>query len=416
MSDKISTTLPEADSSRRMRGSGWRGMLDAALLDALVARLGPHLDGRLRLTLPSGRIAAFGSEWGMEARLALNHYRAVWRMLRRGHIGFAESYLNASIDTDDLEAVFALFLDNQAKLTAALPGMLQSASSDRRYHQRRPNTRIGSRRNIAVHYDLGNAFYRLWLDASLSYSSGIFTSTDATLEQAQALKSARVLDVLDLEPGLAVLEIGCGWGALAEAMARRRANVTAITISKQQQVATGGRLAAAGLNGNATVEFKDYRDTTGSFDRIVSIEMIEAVGEENWLTFFDVVAERLRPGGRAVIQAITIREDLYDDYRRNPDFIQRYIFPGGMLPTVAMLQWHGTAAGLAFSEIERFGSSYVLTLGEWQRRFRAAWPQIEALGFDARFRRMWEYYLSYCKVGFERGTIDVGLYLFEKPR
>jgi cyclopropane-fatty-acyl-phospholipid synthase len=398
-----------------MRGIGWRRMLDAALLDALVARLGPHLDGRLRLTLPSGRIAAIGSERGIEARIALNDYRAVWRMLRRGHIGFAESYLDESIDTDDLEAVFALFIDNQAKLAAVLPGILQSAPSDRKYHQRRPNTRIGSRRNIAAHYDLGNTFYQQWLDASLTYSSGIYARPDTTLEEAQAVKCARILGALDLRPGHRILEIGCGWGAMAEQLAQVGADVTAITISEQQHAAATERIAAAGLADRAKVEFHDYRDTAGSFDRIVSIEMIEAVGEENWPAFFEIVARRLRPGGRAVIQAITIRDDLYDDYRHNPDFIQRCIFPGGMLPTVPMLERHGKAAGLAFTEVERFGSSYARTLGDWQRRFRAAWPQIETLGFDARFRRMWEYYLSYCKVGFERGTIDVGLYLFEKP-
>ena len=413
MSDELSVTLPATDRSPTMRGSGWRQVFDAMLLDTLVGRLGPHLAGRLRLTLPSGRVAAVGSDDANETRFALNGYGAIWRLLRRGHIGFAESYLNGSIDTDDLEAVFALFLDNQAKLAAALPGIIQSAPGDRKYHRRRANTRTGSRRNIAAHYDLGNAFYRLWLDASLSYSSGIYGSIDVTLEEAQVAKYACILDALDLRAGHDVLEIGCGWGALAEQLARAGTSVTAITISEQQHLAARDRIAAAGLCDKAKVELRDYRDTTGSFDRIVSVEMIEAVGEENWPAFFDVIARRLRPAGRAVIQAITIRDDLYDDYRRNPDFIQRYIFPGGMLPTVPMLQRHGEAAGLAFTEIERFGSSYARTLGDWQHRFRAAWPQIEALGFDARFRRMWEYYLSYCKVGFERGTIDVGLYLFE---
>ncbi len=416
MPDNLSAMLPATDNTPRARGKGWRHMLDSALHDVLLARLGPHLDGRLQLTLPSGRVAALGSSDAGEAQLVLESYSAIWRIMRRGHIGFAESYLNASIDTDDLEAVFSLFIDNQEKLTAALPGIVQSAPSDRNYHQHRPNTRNGSRRNIAAHYDLGNAFYRLWLDGSLSYSSGIYAKSDATLEEAQAANCARILDVLDLRAGHDVLEIGCGWGALAEAMARAGAEVTAITISEQQHAAARDRIAAAGLADKASVEFRDYRDTTGSFDRIVSVEMIEAVGEDNWPAYFDTISRRLRPGGRAVIQGITIREDLYEDYRRNPDFIQRYIFPGGMLPTVPMLQRHGEAAGLAFTEIERFGSSYALTLAEWQRRFRAAWPQIEALGFDARFRRMWEYYLSYCKVGFERGTIDVGLYLFEKPK
>lgn len=415
MPDNISTTLSEADGARRPRGGGWRGWLDAALCDALVARTGPHLNGQLRLTLPSGYIVVLGSECGVSARLALNNYGAVWRVLRRGHIGFAESYLDGNLVTDDLEAVFSLFIDNQAPLTSALPGILQSARADRRFHRSRSNTRSGSRHNIAAHYDLGNTFYQHWLDASMTYSSGIYDRPDATLEDAQGAKYARILDALDVQPSHRTLEIGCGWGALAEQLARAGADVTAITISKQQHAAARERIEAAGFADRVKLELRDYRDTTGTFDRIVSVEMIEAVGEENWPVFFNVVSGRLCQGGRAVIQAITIREDLYDDYRRNPDFIQRYIFPGGMLPTVPMLLQHAQAAGLAFTEIERFGGSYALTLGDWQRRFREAWPHIEALGFDAKFRRMWDYYLSYCKVGFERGTIDVGLYLLESP-
>lgn len=390
-------------------------MLDASLHLSLVARLGPHLDGRLTLALPSGRVATVGSDSGIDARLAVRSYAAIWQLLRRGHIGFAESFVDETIDTDDLEAVFEFFLANQARLTAGMPGVLDSGWRDRSFHARNANTRVGSRRNIAAHYDLGNEFYEKWLDSSLTYSSGIYARPEATLEEAQATKYARILGGLDLRPGQRVLEIGCGWGALVEHLARAGGEVTAITISEQQHAAASSRIAAAGLADRARVEFRDYRDIVGSFDRIVSVEMIEAVGEENWPAFFDVVARRLRPGGRAVIQAITIRDDLYDDYRRNPDFIQRKIFPGGMLPTVPMLRRHGDAAGLAFTEVERFAGSYARTLGDWQRRFRAAWPEIEGLGFDARFRRMWEYYLSYCKVGFEHGTIDVGLYLFVKP-
>jgi cyclopropane-fatty-acyl-phospholipid synthase len=416
MADNSPTMLSATESRPTMCSGGWRGMVDAGLHHALAARLGAHLDGQLKLVLPSGRVVLAGGQGGIDARLMVKSYAAIWRVLLRGHIGFAESYMNETIDTDDLEGVFALFLANQHRLISALPGVLASARRDRRFHARRANTRFGSRRNIAAHYDLGNAFYEQWLDAGLTYSSGIYARSDITLEEAQQAKYARILAALDLAPGHKVLEIGCGWGAMAEQLGRAGADVTAITISRQQHDAATERIAAAGLADRVKVEFRDYRDTAGDFDRIVSVEMIEAVGEENWPAYFDTVKRRLRPGGRAVIQAITIKDDLYDDYRRNPDFIQRYIFPGGMLPTVRMLQQQGTAGGLAFTEIERFGGSYARTLGDWQRRFRAGWPKIEAMGFDARFRRMWEYYLAYCKVGFERGTIDVGLYQFERPR
>ncbi len=204
-------------------------------------------------------------------------------------------------------------------------------------------------------------------------------------------------------------------GGLAESAARAGAQVDAITISQHQLVAARDRIAMAGLQARADVRFEDYRDTTGSYDRLVSIEMIEAVGEENWPLYFETIAQRLKPAGVAVIQAITIHEDAFERYRRNPDFIQRYIFPGGMLPTVPLMRERATTAGLEFETVERFGSSYALTLREWRRRFEAAWPDIAALGFDERFRRMWLYYLTYCEVGFEHGLIDAGLYRMRKP-
>ena len=248
----------------------------------------------------------------------------------------------------------------------------------------------------------------------MSYSSGIYASPGMSLEQAQAAKQARIIEALELEPGHDVLEIGCGWGALAEEIAARDAHVTAITISEQQHRVASQRLAVSRYADRVNVVFQDYRDTSGSFDRIVSIEMIEAVGEDGWATYFRTIHDRLKPGGLAVIQAITIHEDLFEDYRRRPDFIQRYIFPGGMLPTVPLMRAEAQRVGLEFCEIERFGASYALTVAEWRRRFVDAWPRIEALGFDERFRRMWDYYLTYCDVGFQRGTIDVGLYRIRK--
>ena len=337
------------------------------------------------------------------------------KSLRRGALGFAESYMAGDFDTDQLGHVFEFYMDNEEALLSSFRRFFRSAWLDKTFHARRRNTRTGSRENIAAHYDLGYDFYRLWLDDSMSYSSGIYQSTSDTLEQSQDEKYRRILAALELSGNEDILEIGCGWGGFAEAAAKMGANVTGITISQEQYAAAIERLSKAELNGSAEILFQDYRDTKGSFDRVASIEMIEAVGEENWETYFQVVSQRLRAGGVAVLQAITIREDLYEDYRSNPDFIQRYIFPGGMLPTVSIMQRHAERAGLQFEVHEQFGQSYAKTLADWRARFVDMWPRIEALGFDDRFRRMWMYYLVYCEVGFSRGTIDVGLFRLRKP-
>ena len=405
------TIVTDGRNEGKERGVAPRGMLGA--FDWLLRRYGI---GRLCLTLPSGSTGLVGNQDGpVEAQVTLKSYRALWNVARRGALGFAESYMDGEIDTDDLHAVFELYLMNEPSITRAFPSLNATRRSDRRFHLRRRNTHAGSRRNIADHYDLGNTFYRLWLDNSMLYSSGIYADSAATLEDAQGEKLRRVLSALDLSDGRSVLESGCGWGALAVAAAQRGAKVRAITISDQQLIEARARVAAEGLAVRVEVRFEDYRDTAGTFDRLVSIEMIEAVGEENWPLFFKTIHERLRPGGLAVVQAITIREDVFVQYRQNPDFIQRYIFPGGMLPTVELLRQRATEAGLAFETIERFGSSYARTLADWRIRFEAAWPEIAALGFDDRFRRMWLYYMAYCEVGFERGLIDVGLYRMQKP-
>ena len=398
-------------------GGGVLRHFDARLLKALARAAGTSMRGRLTLELPSGCTGVIGGAGasGIEASLKIVNYAALWDVLRRGLIGFAESYLAGRLTTPSLNDIFDLYLDNEATLSSALPALERASRLDRRYHRKRDNTRRGSRRNIAAHYDLGNEFYRLWFYRDMSYSSAIFTQPDMGLEAAQAEKHRRIVDELRVGAGDTVLEIGCGWGSIAEAVARRGADVTAITISEEQYAAATDRLAKAALSDRARVMFQDYRDTVGSFDRIVSIEMIEAVGENHWPAYFGTLADRLKPGGSAVIQAITLRDDLMPIYRSRPDFIQRYVFPGGMLPSVPLMQQHAESAGLTFGEIERFGASYALTLAEWRHRFHRAWPRIEALGFDARFRRLWDYYLCYCEVGFQRGLIDVGLYRFSKP-
>jgi cyclopropane-fatty-acyl-phospholipid synthase len=277
-------------------------------------------------------------------------------------------------------------------------------------HRLKSNTRVGSRRNIMAHYDLGNEFYRSWLDAKMIYSSAIYKTTQETLEEAQERKLQRIADRLELNGGENVLELGCGWGALAVRMAGFGARVTGVTLSPAQLEHGRGMARAEGLSGLVNLQLQDYRDVEGRFDRIVSIEMVEAVGRAFLPRYFDLIRQKLKPGGLCVLQAITIAEDRFSDYCRRPDFIQRYIFPGGFLPSKTLLRETLEQAGLRLASMETFGDSYALTVNEWRRRFLAGWPEIEKLGFSPSFRRLWEYYLSYCEAGFRSGAIDVGLY------
>ncbi|WP_345900863.1 cyclopropane-fatty-acyl-phospholipid synthase family protein, partial [Martelella sp. UBA3392] len=283
-------------------------------------------------------------------------------------------------------------------------------------HKLRRNSKSGSRRNIAFHYDLGNAFYKLWLDETMTYSSALYEGRDRSLSEAQTAKYDRIIARLQIGPEDRVLEIGCGWGGFAEhAAARTGCHVTGLTLSKEQAKYARERLAASGLSDRTDIRLEDYRDCKGTFDKIVSIEMFEAVGEENWPVFFKTVNERLTPGGTAVIQSIAIEHHRLDDYRRNPDFIQAYIFPGGMLPSIETFKKGAGSAGLAVKDLFSFGKDYARTLLEWERRFLAEWDAIRPLGFDDRFQRMWRYYLNYCATGFDAGRIDVAQFHLIKP-
>jgi cyclopropane-fatty-acyl-phospholipid synthase len=281
-------------------------------------------------------------------------------------------------------------------------------------HKFRANTREGSRRNILAHYDLGNAFFETWLDASMTYSAARFDRA-ADLETAQQEKYAALASMLRLQPADTVLEIGCGWGGFAEYAARHHgARVTAITISDEQFNYAASRVAKAGLSNQVEIRRQDYRDVEGRFDAVASIEMIEAVGEEYWPTYFAKLAGVLKAGGRAAIQSITIRDDLFWSYRNRADFIQHHIFPGGMLPSLEQLQAQTSRAGLAWRGAERFAASYAETLAEWARRFHSSWPRIQRQGYDERFRRLWLFYLAYCEAGFRTGRTDVVQFALEK--
>jgi cyclopropane-fatty-acyl-phospholipid synthase len=411
MSDDHTSLPPFAMQADRVSKFRFRRRFDEAVLRVCARLISPSAAGRLHLVLPSGAcIVIAGSRPGSDAHLALKSYGVFRRALRGGSIGFAESWMAGEIESADLVALFAYFLDNKATLKRAGRGTFRVRSHDWTYHRSRANTRVGSRANIAAHYDLGNDFYRLWLDQTMTYSSAVFTPRGSSLEDAQEAKYEQVFAALALEPGHRLLEIGSGWGGFALRAARRGARVTGLTLSREQLAESQSLLGQNGFAGGSEIRFEDYRDVTGTFDRIASIEMIEAVGEENWPSYFAAIHDRLAPGGIAVLQAITIDEQIYPSYRAKADFIQRYIFPGGMLPTCDHMRVNAQAAGLEFEQVDRFGVSYARTLAAWRQRFNAAWPDIKALGFDERFRRMWDYYFAYCEAGFERGTVDVGIY------
>jgi cyclopropane-fatty-acyl-phospholipid synthase len=383
------------------------GGFQARLVSGLIP---PLAAGRLVLELPSGAcLERIGREPGPDVWISLHRWRALMRFVLGGGVGFASSYLDGDWSTPDLARLFELFMLNEETLRPSHSLMLPARLLGRLRHGLHKNTRRGSKRNIAEHYDLGNDFYRLWLDQNMTYSAGIFDGNE-TLEEAQLNKIQRVAAFLEIEGGERVLEIGCGWGALAEHLVRERGcHVTGITLSQEQFAYACERLRPEIDTSAADLRLQDYRDVDGRFDRIVAVEMFEAVGEAYWSAYFDVLRKRLVDGGTAVLQVITIAEERFERYRRSPDFIQRYIFPGGMLPTKNHLHQLAAKAGLSVSAEISFGNGYARTLADWRARFRQAWPRLEPLGFDERFRRMWEYYLSYCEVGFNVKATDVVL-------
>lgn len=366
--------------------------------------------GRITIVTPEGeRLSSRHAAPGPQATLVLKDWRAMRRLLLDGDIGLAEAYRDGEFETPDLTALIELGARNDATLRGLVSGTWPARLFNRARHLLNANTRQGSRRNIAAHYDLGNGFYSQWLDASMMYSSALYETPAETLEAAQQRRLDRIVELLGLSGGEHVLEIGCGWGALAERLAREGCHVTAITLSPAQLEAAQQRVAAAGLADRVTLRLQDYRDISGRFDRIVSIEMIEAVGRSYWPAYFGTLSRSLKPGGRILLQAITIADELFESYQQGSDFIQRYIFPGGCLPSIPILESNAKGAGLAVVERLDFGASYASTLQEWRRRFLERWPAIAPMGFDEPFRRLWEFYLCYCEAGFRARTIDVAL-------
>jgi cyclopropane-fatty-acyl-phospholipid synthase len=372
--------------------------------------------GRLTITLPDGRSFRFeGRDAGPDAAFIVRDYAFARRLATGGDIGFAEAYLRGEWETPNLARFLEVFATNYHAIQSMLANRPVARFWQIVCHLLNRNTKSGSRRNIHAHYDLGNRFYGAWLDRSMTYSAAIYEPGDNDLVAAQERKYRALAEKIGAQPEHHILEIGCGWGGFAEFAAREiGCKVTGLTISQEQFDYASRRIADAGLSDKVTIKLLDYRDETGQYDAIASIEMFEAVGESYWPTYFQQLRDRLKPGGRAGLQVITIREDSFQFYKREIDFIRAYIFPGGMLPTPTHMRDLGAKFGLPMVGERIFGQDYARTLSDWRDRFRIAWPDLTQLGFDERFRRMWEYYLAYCEAGFRAGNIDVRQMVFSK--
>lgn len=378
--------------------------------DRLLGLLEAHIKtGTFTVELPSGeRQSIVGSAPGPEGVLVVNSWRTVRRLFAEGAVGFADAYIDGDWDSPDLSSLIEVSARNKLGLASEVRGNFWSKMIHRGTHALRHNSRIGSRRNIASHYDLGNNFYESWLDQTMTYSSAIFDGQNDSLEEAQKNKYRRLLDIVEARQGDHVLEIGGGWGGFAEcAAAERGVKVTSVTISREQLAYSRRRIARAGLEDKVDLRLCDYRDIEGQYDHVVSIEMFEAVGEAYWPAFFDKLATSLRPGGRAALQVITIDNDIFETYRSRPDFIQTHVFPGGMLPSMSKLHQHTAQAGLTIQSEDFYADHYARTLAVWRQRFEEASARLKDGGLDEQFRRLWRLYLSYCEGAFRAGSIDV---------
>ncbi|KQW45766.1 MULTISPECIES: cyclopropane-fatty-acyl-phospholipid synthase family protein [unclassified Roseateles] len=374
----------------------------------VLALLGHLQHGSLDLQTPEGELLHFGGGREPRAAIRIVDWQTCAAAMTSGDVGFAESFVDGHWTSPHLRALLELLIRNRTALESLVYGGFWGGLLHRLRHLMRRNTRTGSRKNIHAHYDLGNEFYKLWLDPTMNYSSAWFAGApEGTLDAAQQAKMRRALAEAGVGPGSRVLEIGCGWGAVAEVAARDfDARLTGVTLSTEQLAWAQERLGKAGLS--ADLRLQDYRDIADKpFDAIVSIEMFEAVGREYWDGYFRTVAAKLKPGGRACIQSITIRDDLFDRYVRSTDFIQQYIFPGGLLPSPSQFRAHAAAAGLRVVNELAFGADYAETLRRWREAFLHHEGPVRKLGFDGRFMRLWEFYLAYCEAAFAAGNTDV---------
>ncbi len=376
--------------------------------------------GTLTLQLPDGSMQRFGSGEAPTASLRLVNWNACSASLRAGDIGFAESYIAGDWTTPHLTELLRVLIVNRKEVEDVIYGTWLGRLAYRVKHLLNRNTKANSQKNIHAHYDLGNAFYELWLDGTMNYSSGIFETPQTSMKDAQHAKVRRALRMAGVQAGDRVLEIGCGWGALAEMAATEfKASVTGVTLSTEQLAWAQERMARVGAAAKADLRLQDYRDIgktsdDAPFDAICSIEMVEAVGREYWPTYFQAVARLLKPGGRACVQSIVIADELFERYVSSTDFIQQYIFPGGCLPCPTEFRAQASAAGLEVIDEFSFGQDYAHTLRLWREQFMAQESRVLQLGFDKRFVRIWEFYLAYCEAAFAQANTDVVQYTLRK--
>jgi cyclopropane-fatty-acyl-phospholipid synthase len=386
----------------------------ASAFEAAV-RLG---EGRVDFVLPDGRrFRVEGEAPGIAAEVQVVNTDLFARLVREGDLGFCDAYLDGWWTTPDLQAFLDLIQRPANNVVGdSYPGMSLLRAYERMRFWLQANSKRQAKKNIAYHYDLGNEFYRLWLDETMTYSSAIFQNPQESLEAAQTRKYASMVDQMGAKPGEHVLEIGCGWGGFAEYAAKERGlRVTGLTISQAQHDFAVERIAKAGLSDRVEIKLQDYRDERGSYDGIASIEMFEAVGEKYWPVYFDSLRERLKPGRNATLQIITVADARWHLYRKGVDFIQKYIFPGGMLPAPSVLRAEVERAGLLVKGSIEFGESYSLTLRRWHESFAERWGEVKKLGFDERFKRMWDFYLASCAGAFQGGNCDVTQITVTRP-
>ena len=365
--------------------------------------------GQLDVHLPDGRVfRAQGRAPGPVAELHVHNDDLFARLIRDGDLGFSEAYLEGWWSTPDLQAFMDLIHEGSDAMVDGFPAQRAVRLYERLRFWLQSNSKRQAKKNIAHHYDLGNAFYAKWLDETMTYSSALFRTGQESLDRAQTQKYGLLVDQMGVGPGEHVLEIGCGWGGFAEYAARERGlRVTGLTISRAQYDYATARIAEAGLSDRVDIKLQDYRDEAGTYDGVASIEMFEAVGERYWPVYFNTLRDRLKPGRAATLQIITVEDRRFETYRKSVDFIQKYIFPGGLLPSPSALRKSVADAGLVFADSVEFGESYDQTLRRWMETFNDRWTEIAEMGFDDRFRRMWNYYLSSCAASFRAGICDV---------
>ena len=373
--------------------------------------------GHFVLYLPDGEVRNYhGKTEGRKGELIIKDYAAISKIFSSGDIGLAEAYRDGMIDSPDMTSLLLLCIESQNAFEKIFRGNFFGMIYYRLRHLFRGNSRAGSKKNIEAHYDLGNSFYKLWLDPTMTYSSALFKNKDDTLEEAQKNKYQRIIDTINPKSTDHILEVGCGWGGFATMAALQTGcKVTCLTLSQEQYQYATDLVRQMRLEDNVTIKICDYRDETGIYDHVVSIEMIEAVGEEYWEQYFKMIESKLRPGGKAMLQSIYIIDELFEDYRKSTDFIQQYIFPGGMVLAPQVFEKYSIKNNLEIKDFYKFGLDYAQTLNLWRQEFKQKYAEVKEIGFDESFLKIWDFYYTYCEAGFLSRRIDVAQIVLQKP-